>query len=91
MQALSEAEVKDLRKRKLVVQTNHTVYHVTKGPKFAMTRRKAETDLTQDMLQRCFDPAAPLSLPVNAVRPSVRLGCPVQSSAFGAALLFQPS
>ncbi|KAK9811942.1 hypothetical protein WJX73_001453 [Symbiochloris irregularis] len=49
---LAEAEVKDLRKRKLVMQTTHTVYHVTKGPNFSMQRRKAETDLTQEMLQR---------------------------------------
>lgn len=50
-QNLSTAELKDLKKRQLVTVSTFTTYAVSKGPKFALQRRKAATDLTHEMLQ----------------------------------------
>lgn len=48
----SEAEVVQLRKRKLLVLQTWKTYRLRRGPKFALERRKAATDLTAEMLQK---------------------------------------
>jgi phenylalanyl-tRNA synthetase alpha chain len=51
--AAPELQVLDgLKKRKLVAQTKLVYYGVTKGPSFALQRRKKATDLTTDMLAK---------------------------------------
>eukprot|EP00887_Chlorella_sp_A99_P007574 scaffold28.g7574.t1 len=61
----SEAEVVQLRKRKLLVLQTWKTYRLRRGPKFALERRKAATDLTAEMLQNSL-PASRLSLYVGA-------------------------
>jgi hypothetical protein len=49
-----EVEKKDaelLKKRKLVVPESWKTYRISKGPKFALEKKKAPTDLTADMIQ----------------------------------------
>lgn len=41
-----------LKKRKLVAPETWTTYRLSKGPKFALERRKQPTDLTTEMLQK---------------------------------------
>ncbi len=43
----------DLKKRKLVTPESWTTFRLSKGPKFALEKKKAPTDLTADMLQKC--------------------------------------
>ena len=43
----------DLKKRKLVTPESWTTFRLGKGPKFALEKKKAPTDLTADMLQKC--------------------------------------
>ena len=43
----------DLKKRKLVTPESWTTFRLAKGPKFALEKKKAPTDLTADMLQKC--------------------------------------
>jgi phenylalanyl-tRNA synthetase alpha chain len=51
--ATPELQVLDgLKKRKLVAQTKLVFYSVTKGPSFALQRRKKATDLTTEMLTK---------------------------------------
>ena len=64
MQDIPPGEVEALKKRKLVVPYAWKTYHIFKGPKFALERRKPATDLTFEMLQR----HAPL--PVCKAQPS---------------------
>jgi hypothetical protein len=52
LQAVSQQDKDALKKRKLIVPETQTMYKVSKGPKFALQRRRAFTDLTHDMLQR---------------------------------------
>lgn len=46
-----QAELNDLKKRKLVTKTKIILYSVSKGPEFSLEIAKVETDLTVDMLQ----------------------------------------
>ena len=46
----------DLKKRKLVVPESWTTFRLSKGPNFALEKKKAPTDLTADMLQKCARP-----------------------------------
>mmetsp|Transcript_13664 Transcript_13664/g.41285 ORF Transcript_13664/g.41285 Transcript_13664/m.41285 type:complete len:517 (-) Transcript_13664:1353-2903(-) len=48
---LSEAEVKNLTKRKLLAVRTWTAYRLARGPKFALERKKQHTDLTVEMLR----------------------------------------
>lgn len=48
----SDAELAALKKRKLVVAESWKTYRCSKGPAFALQRRKAATELTADMLQK---------------------------------------
>lgn len=48
----SEAELQALKKRKLIAPEAWKTYRVTRGPKFALQRKKAATDLTADMIQK---------------------------------------
>lgn len=50
---LSEAEVKNLTKRKLLAVRTWTAYRLARGPKFALERKKQHTDLTVEMLREC--------------------------------------
>ncbi|KAK9830129.1 hypothetical protein WJX72_009917 [[Myrmecia] bisecta] len=50
--ALTEEVVKALKKRKLVEEVSSTTWRLTKGPKFALQKRKAATDLSADMVQK---------------------------------------
>ena len=47
---MSDKEVAQLKKRKLIAQETWRVYKVSRGPKFALERKKEATDLTRDML-----------------------------------------
>lgn len=40
-----------LKKRRMLTPVTSTTYKLTKGPKFALQRKRAATDLTQDLLQ----------------------------------------
>ena len=53
LQEVPAGEVDALKKRKLVVPYAWKTYQLSKGPKFALERRKQATDLTFDMLQKC--------------------------------------
>ncbi|VVT50673.1 uncharacterized protein SAPINGB_P002842 [Magnusiomyces paraingens] len=44
-------ELADLKKRKLVTKTKLISFEIAKGPEFALTIKKLETDLTIDMVQ----------------------------------------
>ncbi len=48
----SEAELAALKKRKLVAPESWKTYRVRRGPKFALQRKKAATELTADMIQK---------------------------------------
>ena len=48
----SEAELAALKKRKLVASESWKTYRVGRGPKFALQRKKAATELTADMIQK---------------------------------------
>ena len=52
MQEVSKAEAEALRKRKLVNLDTWKTYTLSKGPKFALEKKKAVTDLTHEMLQQ---------------------------------------
>lgn len=41
-----------LKKRKLVTLETWTTYRLTKGPRFALERKKQPTDLTTEMLKQ---------------------------------------
>lgn len=47
---ITNAEMNDFKKRKLVIQTSITIFEVKKGSNFKLTLEKPETDLTVDML-----------------------------------------
>lgn len=49
--SLSEADLAELKKRKLVTRAKCISFAIAKGPKFALEVAKVETDLTIDMLQ----------------------------------------
>lgn len=50
-QEVDKAEAEGLaKKRKLLAGESWKTYGLTKGPKFALERKRAATDLTQDML-----------------------------------------
>lgn len=51
-QQLDKAAGDALKKRKLVAPETWTTYRLTKGPKFALERKKQPTDLTTEMLQK---------------------------------------
>lgn len=51
-QAVDKATADALKKRRLVSPETWTTYRLTKGPKFALERRKQPTDLTTEMLQK---------------------------------------
>ena len=53
LQEVPAGEVDALKKRKLVAPCAWKTYQLSKGPKFALERRKQATDLTFDMLQKC--------------------------------------
>lgn len=48
---LSEADLNELKKRKLVTKSKCISFSISKGPKFALEVSKVETDLTIEMLQ----------------------------------------
>ena len=48
--AVSERDLKDLKKRKLVKQVKTTSLAVTKGRRFSTTFKKQVADLTKEML-----------------------------------------
>jgi PheRS DNA binding domain 3 len=50
-EALDKATGEALKKRKLVTLESRTTYKLTKGPKFALERKKQPTDLTTEMLK----------------------------------------
>ena len=52
LQSLSEAELKALKRRKLVAVENWTTFRLAKGPNFALKRKEVALNLTADMLQR---------------------------------------
>jgi phenylalanyl-tRNA synthetase alpha chain len=49
--AVDKATGDALKKRKLVSLESWTTYRLTKGPKFALERKKQPTDLTTEMLK----------------------------------------
>ena len=51
-QGIAKQEADGLKKRKLITPETRMSYKLTKGPKFALQRKRAATDLTHDMLQR---------------------------------------
>lgn len=51
-QALPKAEQDALKKRKLLTPETWKTYRLSKGPKFALERKKPATDLTHDMLAK---------------------------------------
>lgn len=50
-QDMAKPEADALKKRKLIIPETRTSYRLTKGPKFALQRKRAATDLTHEMLQ----------------------------------------
>lgn len=52
IQSIPKQESDGLRKRKLIVPETRTSYKLAKGPKFALQRKRAATDLTHEMLQK---------------------------------------
>lgn len=48
---ISKPELKDLKKRKLVAEKRLILWKVSKGPKFSTELKKAETDLSKEMLR----------------------------------------
>lgn len=50
--ATAEAELVALKKRKLIAPESWKTYRVGQGPKFALQRKKAATDLTAEMIQK---------------------------------------
>ncbi len=59
----------DLKKRKLITPESWTTFRLSKGPKFALEKKKAPTDLTADMLQKCAQCPIP---PYVAASPTAR-------------------
>lgn len=53
LQELSEADLKNLKRRKLVTLDSWTTFHLSKGPNFALQRKQLATDLTGAMLKEC--------------------------------------
>eukprot|EP00884_Botryococcus_braunii_P017278 jgi/Botrbrau1/4233/Bobra.0044s0028.1 len=51
-QMLPKGEQDALKKRKLLLTETWKTYRLTKGPKFALERKKPATDLTHDMLSK---------------------------------------
>lgn len=51
-QAVDKATADALKKRRLVSPETWTTYRLTKGPKFALERKRQPTDLTTEMLQK---------------------------------------
>ncbi|KAI3992953.1 hypothetical protein MKX01_009696 [Papaver californicum] len=49
---VAEADIKMLKKRKLIASKTWTGFSVSKGPQFALERKKLVTDLTREHLQR---------------------------------------
>lgn len=47
---VTDAVAKELKKRKLILETKAMYYRVTKGPKFTLNPQKPAADLTADML-----------------------------------------
>ena len=52
MQEIPAKEMAELKKRKLIKDVKRITYRISKGPKFALQRKKAATDLTADMLAK---------------------------------------
>ena len=52
VQDIPAKELADLKKRKMIRDVKRFTYRLTKGPDFALQRKKAATDLTADMLAR---------------------------------------
>ncbi|KAL0029600.1 hypothetical protein WJX79_007324 [Trebouxia sp. C0005] len=50
-EGIAKQEADALKKRKLIIPETRMSYKLTKGPKFALQRKRAATDLTHDMLQ----------------------------------------
>lgn len=50
MSGITNQELNEFKKRKLVAQTSLTIFEVKKGSNFKLTLEKPETDLTADML-----------------------------------------
>jgi phenylalanyl-tRNA synthetase alpha chain len=51
-QGTNASELQQMTKRKLVALKKWSSYEVTKGPKFALERKKPATDLTAEMIQK---------------------------------------
>lgn len=49
-EGIAKQEADGLKKRKLITPETRMSYKLTKGPKFALQRKRAATDLTHDML-----------------------------------------
>lgn len=67
---LSEAEVKNLTKRKLAAVRTWTAFRLGRGPQFALERVKQPTDLTTEMLREC---APQLAAVLLRARPTPQL------------------
>ena len=67
---LSEAEVKNLTKRKLAAVRTWTAFRLGRGPQFALERVKQHTDLTTEMLREC---APELAASLLRARPTAQL------------------
>lgn len=52
IQDLPKQESDGLKKRKLIIPETRASYKLSKGPKFALQRKRAATDLTHEMLQK---------------------------------------
>lgn len=67
--ALEKKQLDQLTKRKLIKKESTTVYDVRKGPKFTLDVKKAQVDLTMDMIltgswkDTTFKPYVPNELP----------------------------
>lgn len=52
LQEVSKKDADALKKRKLVVLKTWKTYRLTKGPKFALEKKKEPTDLTYEMMSK---------------------------------------
>ena len=51
MQEVSKADANALKKRQQITPESWKTYKLSKGPKFALEKKKPATDLTHDMLK----------------------------------------